>query len=357
MKLTTKLFKTPHRTLFSILCMLTLISPTLHAEPITLRIHHFLGAESLPHTSLIEPWARRVEKASENRIKVEIHPAMTLGGKADELVDQVQSGAVDIVWTAAAYTPGRFPRSEVFTLPLIHSGDPAVTNLAIRELLGNELKDDFPGLRPLLVHVDQGNAFHLSSRPVTDLASFSGLTLRPPGRGVGSWTIEALGAENTKKRHPKLPKAMADGDLDGALMSFNLAESMGVIEASKSHTLLGDGELFGTNLFLFLMNEKRYRSLPEDLRRVIDENSGRDFARAIGQAWLQAGNAGIAIAEKRGNGIHRLHGAERDKARERLTRVSDLWLQELRQQGMDGGPLLGKARQTMDEQLKQSKFE
>lgn len=352
MNLIKKVFSNLHRVLFLLACAVLFAAPTLQAEQLTLRVHHFLGADSLPHTALIEPWARRVERDSDHRIKVEIHPAMTLGGKAEELVDQAQSGAVEIVWTAAAYTPGRFPRSEVFTLPLVHIGDPRVTNLAIKKLLESELQPDFSGLHPLLVHVDQGNAFHLSGRPVMDLASFSGLTLRPPGRGVGSWTIEALGAETTKKRHPKLPKAMLEGELDGALMSFNLADSMGVIEASRSHTLLGEGELFGTNLFLFLMNQASYRSLPEDLRRVIDDNSGADFAREMGEAWLQAGNAGMAAAEKRGNKIHLLPGAERDRARERLTRVIDLWLEEQRRHGMDGEMLLDKARQAMAQQLK-----
>jgi TRAP-type C4-dicarboxylate transport system substrate-binding protein len=322
---------------------LLLQAPGVYAEEIVLRVQHFLGEDSIPQRALIEPWARRVETDSNGRIRVEIHPAMTLGGKADELVDQVTTGVVDVVWTAAAYTPGRFPRTEVFSLPLVYSGNPAATNLAIMALIEGELVRDFPGMHPLLVHVHQGHAFHLSGRPVATTAEFAGLTLRPPGRGIGSWTIEALGAETTKKRHPKLPKAMAKGDLDGALMSFNLAQSMGVIEVSKSHTLLGN-EFFGTSLFLFLMNEARYRSLPDDLRRVIDTNSGPAFAREMGDIWLQAGNAGIAAAEKLGNRINVLQGVELEKARMLLQSVVDLWLRERQGEGIDGARLIDKAR-------------
>jgi len=329
---------------------LLLQAPGVYAEEIVLRVQHFLGADSIPHNALITPWARRVEAASSGRIKVKIHPAMTLGGKADELVDQAQQGVVDIVWTAAAYTPGRFPHTEVFSLPLVHSGDPVSTNLAIMALMESELISDFPGLHPLLVHVHQGHAFHMSSRSVASLDEFSGLTLRPPGRGIGSWIIEALGAEITKKRHPKLPKAMERGDLDGALMSFNLAQSMGVIEASKSHTLMGDDEFFGTSLFLFLMNEARYSSLPEELRRVIDDNSGEAFAREMGEVWLQAGYAGIAAAEKQSNSINALRGNEREQARMRLAGVVDLWLKERQQQGIDGAGLIDKARRTIAQQ-------
>ncbi len=328
--------------------LMSMMVCSANAEEILLKVQHFLGEDSIPHNALVKPWAQRVEADSKGRIRVEIYPAMTLGGKADELVHQVHKGVVDIVWTAAAYTPGRFPRTELFSLPLVHRGDPAATNLAIMELMQTELKQDFSGLHPLLVHVHQGHAFHLSGRPVASLEGFHGLTLRPPGQGIGSWTIEALGAETTKKRHPKLPKAMARGDLDGALMSFNLAQSMGVIEASKSHTLLGDEEFFGTSLFLFLMNEARYRSLPADLRQVIDDNSGAAFAREMGEIWLNAGNAGIDAAKMRGNSIHLLQGEARDKARIRLERVTDRWLNEQKARGIDDGArLIEQARQAI----------
>ena len=106
---------------------LLLVSTQVFAAEFTLRIHHFLGDDSLPHKGLIEPWARRVEAESDGRIEVKIYPKMALGGKTDKLVDQVVDGTVDIVWTAAAYTPNRFPHAEVFTLPLVHEGDPAAT--------------------------------------------------------------------------------------------------------------------------------------------------------------------------------------------------------------------------------------
>ncbi|MCB1850440.1 MAG: C4-dicarboxylate ABC transporter substrate-binding protein [Gammaproteobacteria bacterium] len=326
------------------LLLFWMLVPAALAEPVTLRVQHFLGTDSLPHRALIEPWARRVEGDSAGRLRIEIHPAMTLGGTAPELIDQVQQGTVDIVWTAAAYTPGRFPRSEVFALPLVHTGNPVATNLAIMQLIQRELSPDFTGLKPLLIHVDQGHAFHLSNRSVARVSQFVGLTLRPPGKGIGSWTITALGAENTKKRHPKLPKAMRQGELDGALMTFTLAESMGVTEASQSHTLLDQKEFFGTSLFLFVMNDARFRALPADLRTVIERNSGPEFAREIGDIYQQAGDAAITAAERRGNRINLLQGAELEQARSRLATVVARWRDERTALSIDGAALIAAAR-------------
>ena len=320
------------------------------AAEFTLRVHHFLGEDSLPHTGLIEPWARRVEAGSKGRIKVEIHPEMELGGKAPDLVDQVMEGTVDIVWTAAAYTPGRFPYSEVFTLPLVHKGDPVATNQAIMKSLDDWLYQDYAGLQPLLVHVQAGHALHMGHRPVTRLKDFKGMTLRPAGRGVGSWTIEALGAQVTKKRHPKLSRALQSQLLDGALMSFQLADSMGVIDAVTSHTLLEEDVYFGTSLYLFLMNQTRYQSLPEDLRAVIDNNSGLALAKQAGQVWLKAENLAITAARTRGNRIQVLQGEEQQHVRTALGDVLLRWAKAMQEKHIDGLRLIKEARQAIEHQ-------
>lgn len=337
-------------TLIVISLLLLASSIPVAAAEITLRVHHFLGEDSLPHMSLIEPWARRVEAESKGRIKVEVHPEMGLGGKAPDLVDQVMTGTVDIVWTAAAYTPGRFPRSEVFTLPLVHKGDPVATNQAIMESLDYILYQDFEGLRPLLVHVQAGHALHLGHKPITRIEDFKGMTLRPAGRGVGLWTIEALGAQATKKRHPKLPKALKENMLDGALMSFQLASSMGVVDAVKSHTLLDEDTYFGTSLYLFLMNQKRYESLPEDLRAVIDKNSGPVLAKEAGQVWLEADDAAIKVASERGNRIDVLRGEEQQRVHTALGNVLTRWSEAMEEKHIDGLRLIKEARQAINRQ-------
>jgi TRAP-type C4-dicarboxylate transport system substrate-binding protein len=334
--------------MLSMSLLMLIIAVPVGATEITLRVHHFLGEDSLPHTGFIEPWARRVEAESKGRIKVEVYPDMALGGKTPELVDQLVEGVVDIVWTAAAYTPGRFPRSEVFTLPLVHKGDPVATNQAIMGSLDSLLYQDFEGMQPLLVHVQAGHALHMGHKPITHLDDFNGMTLRPAGRGAGLWTIEALGAQATKKRHPKLPKALKDKALDGALMSFQLAGSMGVIDAVQSHTLMQDDVYFGTSLYLFLMNQARYESLPEDLRAVIDNNSGSGLAKEAGQVWQKAESKAIAAARASGNTVDILQGKEQESVRTALGAVLERWAGEMKKQKIDGFRLIREARQAID---------
>ncbi len=326
---------------------LLLVSSQVIAAEFTLRIQHFLGDDSLPHKELIEPWARRVEAESGGRIEVEIYPKMALGGKTDELVDQMLDGTVDIVWTAAAYTPNRFPHAEVFTLPLVHEGDPAATNQAIMSVMDDLLYEDFKGMKPLLAHVQVGHSLHLSRRTVNSLSDLDGLAIRPAGRRVGLWVVDALGAHPSTKRHPKLSEALAENKLDGALMSFQLAQSLDVIESVKSHTLRAENKYFGTSLFLFLMNRARYDALPADLRAVIDRNSGVGLAKRIGRIWQDAEQNALAAARARGNIITVLNDSDQQLVEIAFNKILARWSDTVQKYGIDGPQMIEKARQAI----------
>jgi len=316
------------------------------AEQITLRVHHFLSEDSIPHRQVITPWARRVEKQSGGRIKVEIYPDLSLGGRSPDLVDQVKSGIIDIVWTAAAYTPGLFARTEVFALPIVHKGNAAITNLAIRNMYPYELEREYTGLHPLLIHVHQGHVLHMM-KPVAKMSDLEGKVIRPPGRRIGRWTVEALGAQITKKRHPKLAKALKAGKLDGALMSFHLAKSMGVLDVARTHVMLGKDQFFGTSIYLFLMNEARYEALPKELREVIDRNSGAAFAREVGQVYQKAGNDAIAALKAAGHEVSAFEGEDFQIARQAMLETLRSWAKDIEKKHIDGLQLIKKARKTI----------
>ena len=317
------------------------------AAGFSLRVHHFLGVESLPHKELIEPWARRVEAESNGRIEVKVYPEMALGGEAPQLLDQALNGTVDILWTAAAYTPKRFPHTEVFTLPLVHAGDPVATNQALMSEMDGILQKDFHGFKPLLAHVQVGHSLHLSRKTVNAASDLSGLVLRPAGRTVGVWVVEALGANRSRKRHPKLSDALANNRLDGALMSFQLAQALDVIESVQSHTMLAENRYFGTSLYLFLMGQASYDALPVDLRRVIDRNSGMTLAEQAGHLWRNAERKAIAVAREQGNVIKLLNETQQHLAEEALKTVLVRWSDTVRSQGVDGPALIDKARQAI----------
>lgn len=100
------------------------------AESVTLKFHSFPPMPANSNAKFVKPWADKVTAESNGEIKVEMYASMQLGGKPPQLADQVREGVVDIIWTVAGYTPGRFPHLEAFELPFMPASAEATSQAA-----------------------------------------------------------------------------------------------------------------------------------------------------------------------------------------------------------------------------------
>lgn len=312
------------------------------AEETVLRVSHFLPATSTVHVELVEPWARAVEAQSKGRLKVEIYPAMQFGGRPAQLYDQVRDGVADIVWTLPGYTPGRFPKSEVFELPFMATTAEA-TSQALHEFYGLHLADEFADIHPILFHAHAPGSFHMRGKPVTRLEDLAGLKVRAPTRVIND-ALAAMGATPVGMPVPQVPEALSKGVVDGAVLPYEVTTSLRVHELTDSHTSVVGEHGFYTAVFLFAMNRERYLSLPDDLKRVIDDNSGLPLARRIGRVWDAAEETGIAAARGEGAAFHTIEGAEVERWKAATQPVIDAWVAEMDAKGFDGRRLLEDAR-------------
>jgi TRAP-type transport system periplasmic protein len=139
------------------------LSGAAWAQQVTLKLHHFLGATTSTQKNFLEPWVQKVQAASGNRIKIDIYPAMQLGGTPPQLIDQVRDGVVDLAWTLPSYTAGRFPRTETFELPFV-TGDAVTVNKALVEFYRSNLADEYAPYRVLLLHAHKGQVLHMRDR-------------------------------------------------------------------------------------------------------------------------------------------------------------------------------------------------
>ena len=318
------------------------LSTAISAQEFTFSIHHFLSPQAATQTVMIEPWAQAIEDASDGRIAFEIFPAMALGGAPSELYSQVRDGVADIVWTLPGYTPGTFPRLEVFELPGVHQGDARATNLAIQEMM-DDLAADLDDIHPLLVHVHTGNALHLANGNVASHADFAGLKIRSPSR-TGAWMLEELGAEPVGMPVPALPQALSRGTVDAGLVPFEIAIPLGLAELTSASVELDQGARFGTSTFLFAMNKDSYNALPADLRQIIDDQSGIAMAVAMGQGWNDIEPVGIQRALDAGNSVTQLSAEATAAFDAPFAATVARWVDEANTIGIDAEALLAKAR-------------
>jgi TRAP-type C4-dicarboxylate transport system substrate-binding protein len=313
-----------------------------HAQEVTLTLHHFLGPKSPAHAKFLEPWAKEIEAQSGGRIKIELFPSMALGGKPPELYGQVRDGVADIVWTLPGYTPGVFPRSEVFELPGVHKGNALATDLAIQDVYPM-IADDFKDVKVLLVFVHAGNAIHLVDKPVHSPADLKGLKLRTPSR-TGAWVIESWGAEPVGMPLPSLPEALSKKAVDGALIPFEVVPAIKLQEMTKYSVEGADGTRFGTSVFLFAMNKARYDSLPDDLKKIIDDNSGAALAAKAGELWNSFEAPGEKMQADADGEIIKLSADEMAEFDKLNQQVVDRWIEEATKNGIDGKALVDAAK-------------
>lgn len=92
------------------------------------------------------------------------------------------------------------------------------------------------------------------------------------------------------------------------------------------------------------MNKNTYNSLPDDLKKVIDDNSGIEFAKEVGRIWTRSEDGGINLAIKSGNEHIEIGEAELKRFRAKLKPVEDRWIAEVGKKGIDGRKLVDEAR-------------
>jgi TRAP-type C4-dicarboxylate transport system substrate-binding protein len=314
------------------------------AAQTTLKLHHFLGPKAPAQTQMLEPWAQRVEKAAGGKVKIEIFPSMSLGGKPPQLINQARDGVVDIIWTVNGYTAGLFPRSEVFELPFVHTNDPSATNLAMRAMYAKYLAADYKGVHPLFLHVHAGQAIHMVDKEVRKPEDLQGLKMRIPTR-TGAWIIEALGAAPVGMPVPDLPQALSKKVVDGAFIPWEIIPPL-KLQDMTDYQIEGPNKIrFGNTTFQVSMNAARWKSLPADVRKAFDSVSGEAWVREVGEIWRKSDEGGIAIATKAGNKHIQLTEAEIGAFRQKMEPVVQRWIDDVKGKGIDGAALVKTARE------------
>ncbi|MGH1330416.1 MAG: TRAP transporter substrate-binding protein [Paracoccaceae bacterium] len=320
------------------------------AQEVTLRFQHFVSPNSGSPEYFMQPWAEKVEAESNGRIKIDIFPLMQLGGRAPDQYDLIRDGAIDGGWVIPGYQPGRFPEAEALELPFMTPKSGEVASIAAWEFTQKNLMDDFSDVKVIAAHMHGEGLVHKKGPAIAKVEDFKGLSLRAPTR-TSTLLLSKLGATPIGLPVPAFPEALAKGVLDGGVITFEMAPSLKLDELTDSHTdMSGDRSLYNL-YFIWAMNKAKYDSLPDDLKKVIDDNSGLMASAWSGRAYDMGDEDGFKVLDASDNEIAVLSEAETARIKALGDEVIAEWSADMDSKGMNGAMLVKDARAAVDAAL------
>ncbi len=259
-----------------------------------LSISHMYPAGSFEDRH-IHRWAKKVEEESKGRLKFRIFPGGVLVS-AFETYSGVVKGVTDI---GASYRYDRKGAELTGMVSECFAGIPdAVTGTRILD----EIRKKFPEWNKeweavkLLWAASDGPAVIVTrSRPVRTLEDLKGLQLRVPVREAAEG-LKALGGTPVGMPLSDYVIALEKGTVDGGSMQKRAIQSYKIAPSAKYATLMS---LYNPSNWFTAMNLSKWKSLPPDLQKVIEDNcewGKRDCAETF-----DAGDKeGVEWAKKQG---------------------------------------------------------
>ena len=290
---------------------LLIAAATASAQPVELKVSHYLPPN---HTlqKVLDRWAQDLDTRSGGRLKLRIYPAAQLG-PVQRQFDLARNGQADMALGLTGATPGRYPMTELATLPFVSpkaGSTSAIQSRRLTELAPKYLAGEFSGLKILWVGVTPDNTFFTAHKEIGRVADLQGLKMRFQGEQHAK-VLRALGATPLQVPPGEIADGMAKGVIDGAVFNYEAAESFGLGPVTQ-HVM---EPVFFTATLVFVMNEARYTALPADLRAIIDETTGADAAGKLGAEWDLADAHGRAAMLASKVMINTLPEAEVEKLR------------------------------------------
>ncbi|SNT70598.1 TRAP-type C4-dicarboxylate transport system, substrate-binding protein [Psychrobacter sp. LV10R520-6] len=254
-------------------------SATSSQETTTLRFSHFWPATSAMQTDVFEPWAKKLETESNGRLKVEIYPSATLS-EPENTYDATAKGIVDIGAQVQGYDAGRFPLTQIAELPGLSSSASQMSCMLQKLYDDGDISSEYEDTHLLFMMGAGPGAFHTVDKVIRTPEDMKGMRIRRPSAIAGD-IIEATGASPVGLPATDIYTSLQRGVIDGLSFAWSPTGDFRITELTNAHTNIP----FYSSALLVTMNKDKYESLSDDLKKIIDDNSGKVMADIAGQMF------------------------------------------------------------------------
>ena len=247
-------------------------------ESIRLRMSNYLPLQSVAVSKIMAPWSESIENKSAGRIKFVSYYGGALGRGPHRQYLLTEKGVSDVSFVFLSMHSGRFRDAEVLEMPgLTNTGEEA--SILAWKLFEEGLLSGFEHVKVLALFASEpGRLF--TQRPVRNLSDYKGLKIRAAGQVQGEY-VYALGATPEVLDAATATEALRRGTINGLIQGWS---GLAIFHQSDFVDYFVEAPV-GVLTFAIIMNKERFESLPDEMKTIIDDNSGLALSRRAWQAY------------------------------------------------------------------------
>ena len=255
------------------------------------------GNFAVEHTSseAMKLFKEELEKATAGKFVVDLFPAMQLGG-AQENVQGVRTGSIQMTWVGMAFLTRTVPELEALSLPFQFTSREQAFRVTDGPI-GAEIDKRIAGKGVTLLGFMELGARHVtnSKRPIKSLEDFKGLKIRLQPNETHLASFRALGANAVAMDVKELYSALQQGVVDGQENPFSIINANRYFEVQKF--MSNTGHFF--DFIVIIANRKAFEALPPAQQKAVRESMNAAVRYQRERAMIQESDS-IAEIKRRG---------------------------------------------------------
>jgi len=320
-------------------------APADPTQKITIRFSHGYPVTYIRHKSALK-WKELLEKESQGQVEVKIFPAGQLV-KTTEEMNALMMGSVDMSATHGGPISSLVPLWDIFIMPFFWPNDGKNFEPAwkfkqsdiVKKIMISKVEEK--GLKFIGFNTVVGGSaeFSTTKRPVKKISDLKGLKMNTAAGWMRYEAVKALGASCITLPSTEIAQALAQGTIDGEFGTVTnvLASGYPVKYVHSWPSWCNDTGA------AFLMNMKKWNSLPEHIKKLIDSSVTPQMQEWTNKEVIGEEVQAVNELRKRGIQVESDPGIQQEAAKE-LKFLIELFEKKF---GKDGRDLIAGARALM----------
>ena len=314
--------------------------PVAAAAAVTLTGETWTPTMSPPARIIGPEFSKGLEQATGGMVKTNWHTASALGA-VPELYTRLVTRIIDWGQFNAGYTPGIFPFSEMFELPLRYPSAEILTRAMIEIYKKGYCNKEYGDVK-FLFYYAIGPYQLWSNAKITRVEDLVGKKLRCPSPTYVEVT-KAVGGVPVSFPSGEIYTAMQKGIIDGTWACADMAVAFKIGEIAKYVIMTN----IGTTTQTWAMNNTPFKGLPETGKKYIEDNQEK-LSLFGARTFDEYNEKGFAYARQNKVETIAWSEAEFKKMDKMITPVFKTWAAKLEGKGLPGMKALSELHQALE---------